>query len=131
LIAIEGISLGIIYTNIFDYQYYFIGGSFPVGIFIIIIRIVLSAYGAAFGDLAGSFLKRRVNIESGAPFWIVDQLDFVLGSIILASIPSLFLPGFYFVPDINIVIFLMILTPSVSIIANTIAYIIGLKDVPW
>lgn len=131
LIAIEGISLGIVYTEIFDYQYYFVGGPFPVGIFIIFIRIVLSAYGAAFGDLAGSFLKRRVDIESGAPFWIVDQLDFAIGSILFASIPSLFLPGFYFAPDINIVIFLMILTPSVSIIANTVAYIIGLKDVPW
>ncbi|NHJ24354.1 MAG: CDP-archaeol synthase [Candidatus Lokiarchaeota archaeon] len=133
LIPIEGKTLGIyaLYTEIFDYQYYFIGGTFPIGILIIFIRIIFCAYGAAFGDLVGSFLKRRVNIESGAPFWIVDQLDFALGSIFFASIPVMFLPGFYFAPDINIIIFLMILTPSVSIIANTIAYIIGLKDVPW
>jgi hypothetical protein len=26
---------------------------------------------------------------------------------------------------------LVILTPAVSVIANTVAYVIGLKDVPW
>ncbi|MFW9952398.1 MAG: CDP-archaeol synthase [Candidatus Thorarchaeota archaeon] len=28
-------------------------------------------------------------------------------------------------------VFILILTPSVSVISNTIAYLIGLKDVPW
>jgi hypothetical protein len=35
------------------------------------------------------------------------------------------------IPDINIIIFLLILTPSVSLIANTIAYLVNLKEVPW
>lgn len=129
----EGASLGVykLYSELFYYQYYFVGGSFPIGIVIILLRIVFCSYGAAFGDLAGSFLKRRVNIKSGAPFWIVDQLDFVVGALIFALIPAIFFPGLYVIPDLNIVIFLFILTPSVSLISNTIAYLINLKDVPW
>ncbi|MHA1235442.1 MAG: CDP-archaeol synthase [Promethearchaeota archaeon] len=46
-------------------------------------------------------------------------------------IPAIFFPGVYLIPDLNIVIFLLILTPSVSLISNTIAYLINLKDVPW
>ncbi|MHA1233890.1 MAG: CDP-archaeol synthase [Promethearchaeota archaeon] len=132
-IPIEGASSGVykVYSELFYYQYYFVGGSFPIGIVIILLRIVFCSYGAAFGDLAGSFLKRRVNIKSGAPFWIVDQLDFAVGALIFALIPAIFFPGVYLIPDLNIVIFLLILTPSVSLISNTIAYLINLKDVPW
>ncbi len=132
-IPIEGASYGVynLYSELFYYQYYFVGGSFPIGIVIILLRIVFCSYGAAFGDLAGSFLKRRFNIKSGAPFWIVDQLDFAVGALIFALIPAIFFPGLYLIPDLNIVIFLLILTPSVSLISNTIAYLINLKDVPW
>ncbi len=132
-IPIEGASSGVykLYFELFYYQYYFVGGPFPIGIVIILLRIVFSSYGAAFGDLAGSFLKRRFNVKSGAPFWIVDQLDFAVGALIFAIIPAIFLPGLYLIPDLNIVIFLLILTPSVSLISNTIAYLINLKEVPW
>ena len=97
----------------------------------LIIRIILCAYGAAIGDLIGSFLKRRFDVESGAPFWVVDQLDFALFAILFLCIPALIFPEIFWLPDINIIIFLMILTPSVSVIANSVSYIIGLKDVPW
>jgi len=120
-----------LYSEVSYYQYYFTGGSLPIGVLVLIIRIVMISFGASFGDLIGSFLKRRFNIESGRPFWIVDQLDFAVFSFIFASIPSFFFPNLFLGPDLNIFIFLMILTPSVSIIANTIAYIIGVKDVPW
>jgi len=131
-----GATLGVykLYSEISYYQYYFIGGplnQYPIGILMLSFRILFCSYGAAFGDLAGSFIKRRFNIKSGAPFWVVDQLDFAVGAIIFASIPALFFPGFYFIPDVNIIIFLLILTPSVSLIANTIAYLTKLKDVPW
>jgi len=119
------------YIDIFYYQYYFIGGTLPFGFVALITRIILCSYGAAIGDLIGSFIKRRLNYDSGAPFWIVDQLDFAVFAILFGSIPALFLPAMFIAPDVNIIMFLMILTPSVSIIANTVAYMIGLKDVPW
>lgn len=123
--------LFVLYEDISYYKYYFIGGTFPAGFISLIIRIVLCAYGAAIGDLIGSFLKRRFNLESGAPAPIIDQLDFAFFAIILTSIPALFMPELFRIPDIHIIIFLMILTPSVSVIANTVAFILGLKDVPW
>ncbi|MEJ2296709.1 MAG: CDP-archaeol synthase, partial [Candidatus Lokiarchaeota archaeon] len=133
IIPDAGITLGIyrLYNDIIYYQYYFIGGSLPIGFIVLLLRIFLCSYGAGFGDLLGSFLKRRFNIESGEPFWVIDSLDFAGIAIIITSIPSFFMPNIFLAPDIFIVTFLLILTPSVSIIANTIAYIIGLKDVPW
>jgi CDP-2,3-bis-(O-geranylgeranyl)-sn-glycerol synthase len=113
------------------YQFYFIGGPGTIGILILVVRIIFCSYGAGIGDLIGSCIKRRLNIASGAPFWIVDQLDFAVFSILFAFIPKLFFPSLYYVPDLNIFIFLMILTPAVSIAANTVAFVIGVKEVPW
>lgn len=121
----------VLYDNIRIFEYYFIGGKFPINFIVLIIRIILASYGAVIGDLIGSFLKRRFDIKSGAPFWIVDQLDFALFALLFVSIPGFLLPNIFLQPDIFIIIFLIILTPAVSIIANIIAYITGLKDVPW
>ncbi len=121
----------VLYDNIRIFEYYFIGGKFPINFIVLIIRIILASYGAVIGDLIGSFLKRRFDIKSGAPFWIVDQLDFALFALLFVSIPGFLLPNIFLQPDIFIIIFLIILTPAISIIANIIAYITGLKDVPW
>lgn len=120
-----------IYNDVSYFQYYFIGGDFPLGFVALIIRIFLCAFGAAIGDLVGSFLKRRFGFESGSFMPIIDELDFALFAILLTSIPAFILPELFWFPDLYIIIFLIILTPAVSVIANTIAYLIGLKDVPW
>jgi CDP-2,3-bis-(O-geranylgeranyl)-sn-glycerol synthase len=132
-IPLAGVNQGIykIYTDVSYYQYYFIGGPFPIGLLSLAIRIILCSYGAAIGDLIGSFIKRRVNIKSGSFFPIIDELDFALVAILFVSIPGILASGFFLIPDIHIILFLIILTPSVSIIANTIAWALGLKDVPW
>jgi len=121
----------VLYYNVTIFRYYFIGGIFPIGILSLIVRIILCSYGAAIGDLIGAFFKRRLNIESGAPFWVVDQLDFAIVSMLFTCIPAIFLPEIFLIPDIYIIIFLIILTPSVSVIANAVAYMTGLKNVPW
>lgn len=120
-----------IYDDIFYFQYYFIGGELPLGFISLLVRIVLCSYGAAFGDLIGAFFKRRLDIKSGDPFWVIDQLDFAWGSVLFITIPVLVFPSLFIMPDLNLLIFLNILTPSVSVIANTVAYLIGLKEVPW
>ncbi len=133
LIPLDGLNQGayIIYNDVSYYEYYFIGGPFPIGFLSLIIRIILCAFGGAFGDLLGSFLKRRFNVESGAPFWVIDQLDFAFMAILFLAIPGFIAPGLFWPLDINIIIFLIILTPALSVIANTGAYYIGLKEVPW
>ena len=132
-IPVNGVNQGvyIIYNDTSYYEYYFIGGTFPIGFLSLIIRIVLCAFGGAFGDLFGSFLKRRFDIESGAPFWVIDQLDFALMSILFISIASLIAPGFFRIPDIHIFFFIMIITPSISILGNNVAWLAGFKEVPW
>jgi CDP-2,3-bis-(O-geranylgeranyl)-sn-glycerol synthase len=120
-----------LYTNIDIFKYYFIGGDFPFNFLVLLIRIILASYGAVIGDLVGSCLKRRFDIKSGAPFWVVDQLDFALVALLFMMIPSFISPTLFLIPDIHIFLFLIILTPAVSIIANTVAYLVGLKDVPY
>ncbi len=116
-------------ANIF--QYYFIGGDVPLNFLVLLIRIILASYGAVIGDLVGSFLKRRFDIKSGAPFWIVDQLDYALFAILFVSIPGFISTELFLLPDIYILIFLILLTPAVSLIANIIAFLVGLKSVPY
>ncbi|MFX1385185.1 MAG: CDP-2,3-bis-(O-geranylgeranyl)-sn-glycerol synthase [Promethearchaeota archaeon] len=132
-IIIDATSKGhyLLYDDVKIFEYYFRGGQLPVNFFVLIIRIILASYGAVLGDLIGSFLKRRFDIKSGAPFWIVDQLDFALMALLFVSIPGFISPSLFLLPDFYIIIFLIIITPAVSIIANTVAYVIGLKDVPW
>jgi CDP-2,3-bis-(O-geranylgeranyl)-sn-glycerol synthase len=121
----------LLYNDLKFFQYYFIGGKFPMNFLVLLIRIILASYGAVIGDLFGSFLKRRFDIKSGAPFWIVDQLDFALIAMLFIIIPSFISPTLFLFPDIHIFVFLIIITPAVSIIANTVAYLVGLKSVPY
>src|SRR4030065_756711 len=45
---------------------------------------LFSPLGALLGDLAGAFLKRRLNIAPGGLLPIVDQIDFVGGAIVFS-----------------------------------------------
>lgn len=40
---------------------------------------------ALVGDLIGSFIKRRLNIKSGQPLPVVDQVDYLIPFIIVSS----------------------------------------------
>jgi len=120
-----------IYDDISYMEYYFIGGPLPFGFFALLIRIVILTYSAGIGDLIGSFLKRRLNFKSGGFAPIIDQLDFALTAILFISIAALIAPSFFQIPDIQIFIFIMIITPSISILGNNIAWLAGIKEVPW
>lgn len=79
--------------------------------------------GALLGDLGGAFIKRRLNFSPGQPFPILDQLDFIIGALLLVSLVS--------VPSMETIFFITILTPLFHILANTFAYLLRLKKVPW
>ena len=88
---------------------------------------VLALYvplGALLGDIAGSFLKRRIGLERGAPLPILDQLDFYIGANI-AAYASGALPA----PEWILVYALVIY--GLHRATNLAAYKLGLKDVPW
>lgn len=77
--------------------------------------------GALIGDAAGSFVKRRIGIERGKPAPLLDQLDFVVGALIFASL-------IVSIP-INMIILILIISIVLHLLTNMIAYLIGMKDV--
>jgi len=81
----------------------------------------LLAFGALIGDAAGSFIKRRLNIDRGRPAPILDQLDFIAGALILASL--------YVEISFITVVIVIILTLILHLLTNMIAYLLGIKDV--
>lgn len=83
----------------------------------------LLSFGAIAGDAAGSFIKRRLGFERGAPAPLLDQLNFVVGGLVFASLVQHI--------KIETVIILLILTPIGHRMVNFTGYQLKLKDVPW
>jgi CDP-2,3-bis-(O-geranylgeranyl)-sn-glycerol synthase len=127
---IMGISCGIIVgivQNLFASEYVDLPsfGTFP---FSFVTLVSLSA-GAMLGDLLGSFIKRRVGLKRGAPFPLVDQLDFVAGAWLLLFLfaRAWFIESF----SLNIIIAVIVITPLLHLLANFLGFKIGKKQVPW
>jgi len=84
---------------------------------------VLSPLGALLGDLAAAFLKRRLGIAPGGLFPVVDQVDFVVGALLL-SLPLKIISW-------ELAISVLIITPPIHLITNFVAYKLKLKKNPW
>jgi CDP-2,3-bis-(O-geranylgeranyl)-sn-glycerol synthase len=83
----------------------------------------LMAFGAMAGDLVGSFIKRRIGIESGESAPLLDQLDFALGALLLASLLTII--------STETIIILLIITPIGHLGVNMIGFLAHKKEVPW
>lgn len=83
----------------------------------------LLSFGAMFGDLCGSFIKRRMKIPRGSPAPLLDQLDFVFGAMFFSTA----------VAPINAELFLIliIITPVIHLITNIVGYLWKIKKEPW
>jgi CDP-2,3-bis-(O-geranylgeranyl)-sn-glycerol synthase len=81
------------------------------------------AFGALFGDMAGSFVKRRFNLKRGSDVPLLDQWNFIFGAILFV----------YWFTDISIWMFLIMLliTPLIHRFANIVAHKIKVKREPW
>lgn len=84
---------------------------------------LLLGLGAGIGDLAGSFIKRRVRIRRGGPAPLLDQEDFVVGSLLFASLLVSVQLGWW--------ILLLVLTPLFHLAACIIGYLLKVKKEPW
>jgi CDP-2,3-bis-(O-geranylgeranyl)-sn-glycerol synthase len=84
---------------------------------------VLASLGALLGDLFGAFLKRRLDIPPGHPLPVVDQLDFILGALVLISPLLKITTGAVFI--------LVIATVPIHLLSNALAYVLRLKKRPW
>jgi CDP-2,3-bis-(O-geranylgeranyl)-sn-glycerol synthase len=82
-----------------------------------------ASLGALLGDMAGAFVKRRLKIQPGGALPVVDQLDFVVGAIILVSLFSAI--------SLPVVLILLLVTPPIHLLTNVGAYALGLKEHYW
>ncbi|MDD1674174.1 MAG: CDP-2,3-bis-(O-geranylgeranyl)-sn-glycerol synthase [Methanomicrobiales archaeon] len=91
--------------------------------------VLLLAVGALAGDLAKSFVKRRIGREPGEPWLGFDQYDFVAGAFIFLLIGD---PAWLFTwVSIPVFIMILILSPVLHRMVNIIGYLAGVKKVPW
>lgn len=84
---------------------------------------LLLSVGALIGDLVGSFLKRRVNVESGGPSPFLDQLGFIIMALLFAY-PVLQPLSIY-------AAVLIVTTLLIHWVSNALGYFLGLKENPW
>jgi CDP-2,3-bis-(O-geranylgeranyl)-sn-glycerol synthase len=84
---------------------------------------IFASAGALLGDLAGAFLKRRLRIKPGRPFPVLDQLDFVIGAVLMVSIISNV--------SLGTVLIAVLVTPPIHLLTNLGAYALGLKSTYW
>ena len=120
-----------IFGNNKTFRGFFFGWAVGVGVGLVecvlfgfpILFSVLTPLGALLGDLVGAFLKRRLGIAPGGLLPIVDQVDFVVGAIVL-SLP-LALVGW------ELAVTVMIITPPIHLFTNFLAYKLKLKSNPW
>ncbi len=84
---------------------------------------VLLSLGALLGDLVASFFKRRSNIQRGAPVLGVDQLDLILGALLVTSPVWL--------PEWRIIVVLVVVTPLIHLATNRLAFGLGWKSEPY
>lgn len=90
---------------------------------------VLSSCGAMFGDIFGSFIKRRLNIERGKPSLVMDQLLFIVFAI-LFSYPLLD-EHMQDILAVESIVFILVFTYFMHRLMNIVANKLGLKKVPW
>ena len=83
----------------------------------------LIGFGARLGDLVKSFVKRRLNIAPGKCWFPWDQLDSLLGGLLVLSI--------IYIPPWQAIVFLVIIAPVLHVTINRVAYWCGWKETPW
>jgi CDP-2,3-bis-(O-geranylgeranyl)-sn-glycerol synthase len=82
------------------------------------------SFGALIGDLVGSFVKRRMGFEPGAHAPLLDQLNFIFGAYFFAYLLT-------FTIDYDQFFVVLVITPTIHLFFNFIAWIYKLKKYPW
>jgi len=121
----EGFSLGVFLGAATGFLQSLLQNFYSLGVLFQISPLygALIGFGALFGDLAGSFVKRRLGLKRGSAIPLLDQLDFVAGAIFFAS--------FVYRIEADTVMLIVTITPLVHLAANVIGYKIGTKREPW
>ncbi|MCY0851534.1 MAG: CDP-2,3-bis-(O-geranylgeranyl)-sn-glycerol synthase [Thermoplasma acidophilum] len=126
-----GIAIGtftgfIIYliSGIFNYAL----GTYGTPADAIVIPFIM-ATGSLTGDIAGSFVKRRIGIDRGGKGGLLDQWPFALMAFLFlyAFERPFFMDHYFYVTMIVI----LVIVPPIHRAVNIIGYRMHKKDVPW
>ena len=79
--------------------------------------------GAILGDAVESYFKRKRNIQPGEKWIPWDQLDFVLGGLILGC--------FLYVPAAEVVLSIVVISPFLHIAFNHLGYFLKINKSRW
>ena len=79
----------------------------------------LMGSGALLGDLVKSYYKRKAGIAPGKKWIPFDQLDFVLGGLVLGF--------FVYIPPAEVALVLIIISPLLHIIVNYLGYLLKIN----
>lgn len=80
----------------------------------------LLSFGALLGDAIKSFFKRRVGVASGKTWFPFDQIDFILGGILLSLL------WVRLSWEVYVVIFILYF--ALHLLSTTIGYLLRLKE---
>jgi CDP-2,3-bis-(O-geranylgeranyl)-sn-glycerol synthase len=117
-----GLSVVAKYAAMSDFA--FLGLSDFEGFPLMIIIIFSLCFGALLGDIVESFFKRRIGRERGEDWIPFDQLDFVVGALLLCIFVSWILQLFtsenWFLKSFSIwhILVIVVITPFFHIFAN-------------
>jgi CDP-2,3-bis-(O-geranylgeranyl)-sn-glycerol synthase len=93
------------------------------------VTVCTFALGALLGDLAKSFIKRRIGKGQGDPWPVADQYDLVAGAFLLTALLA---PG-WLLRNISLPVlaWIIVLTPFLHRVTNIAGHRLGVKRVPW
>ncbi len=124
---VAGTLIGMVIAMIQQLAYpYLPWGASPIALNIVPMTAqlgLLLGLGAMLGDLGGSFLKRRFSMKRGAPAPLLDQEDFLIGSLLLSSVIVVVLSKWW--------IMLLVITPVIHWVSCVIGYIFKVKRTPY
>ena len=90
--------------------------------FSVLLGFLLGA-GAIFGDLVKSYFKRKSGVKPGESWKPWDQLDFVIGAILLSF--------FVYVPRAEVILVLLLVSPLLHILFNLLGYWLKINKSVW
>ncbi|AKA48429.1 hypothetical protein IX51_04230 [uncultured archaeon] len=128
--SLIGVAVGVILffiTSIPPLGYF---GTFGPSVAATLVVVIPMSFGSLLGDMAGSFVKRRLGLKSGDKGFLLDQWPFALVSFLLVYI---FATEFFMNYYGNIVgaLAILFITPPLHRAINVIGYKLNKKDVPW
>ncbi|MGC9137001.1 CDP-2,3-bis-(O-geranylgeranyl)-sn-glycerol synthase [Caldivirga sp.] len=123
----EGFMMGVTLGTLGGYLVVYVIGSLttPLLKYPTMLDSFVMSVAALLGDMLGAFIKRRLGLRRGEPAPLLDQLDFLLASLLaLYLIDPSILPA-------PVAVTAIIITPPIHLATNAGAYLLGLKSEPW